>query len=59
MHAVTGRAELARYDVVEYRFEVIQEYGVRRALENKRKPPIWIYAAVGGKLGSTDDYIGE
>lgn len=52
--AVGGRAEFARYNIVEDRFEVVQEDGVGCALEHERKPPVWIDSAVGCKFSCAD-----
>lgn len=56
---VANGAKLARHDIVEYRLEVVEEDGIGRALEDECEPPVRVDAAAGGKLGGTNDYIGE
>lgn len=59
VHAVACRAKFSRYNVVQYRLEVVEEDCVGCTLEDECEPPIRIDAATSCNLCCADCHIRE
>jgi hypothetical protein len=59
VHGAVCRTEFVVNDVVEYRFEVIEEDSVGGAFEDEGEAPIRVYATAGGNARGAYGGIGE
>lgn len=59
MYSAVCGTEFAMDDVVEYGLEVVEEYGIRGAFEDKSEAPVGVNTTAGCYTGCGDNGVSE